>query len=168
MRGVIESYQRIFVCLGSYPPLCPVKILICGIKEMGTSNYMFLGLCHSPIFGFVTARPVPFHYVSKIFCAEVILDKISPIARIWQEMREKQTIWLTGEGWARYPSSDLQLVITKCRDVEFSFQAGNLIKTLEDIDKLLSLETCHLRDNQLEHLDGFSQSNAKLKYINLR
>ena len=47
-------------------------------------------------------------------------------------------------------------------------QAGNLITVLEDIDKLISLETLHLRDNQLEQLDGFSESSTNLKYINLR
>ena len=51
-----------------------------------------------PHFGFATARPVPFHYVFKIFCAEVILDKSSPIARIWQEMRENKQFDLSGKG----------------------------------------------------------------------
>ncbi len=43
-----------------------------------------------------------------------------------------------------------------------------MIRILEDLDKLTSLETLHLRDNQLEFLDGFSDTMGKLKYVNLR
>ncbi|XP_067946319.1 leucine-rich repeat-containing protein 23-like [Watersipora subatra] len=48
------------------------------------------------------------------------------------------------------------------------FLAENLIKKLEDLDRMVQLTTLHLRENQLETLDGFSELNAKLQYINLR
>ncbi len=43
-----------------------------------------------------------------------------------------------------------------------------MLKKLEDIDKLVSLTTLHLRDNQIETLDGFSPSNDSVEYINFR
>ena len=49
-----------------------------------------------------------------------------------------------------------------------SLQAGNIIKALEDLHTLTSLSTLHLRDNQLEILDGFSDSMLNLEYINMR
>jgi len=48
------------------------------------------------------------------------------------------------------------------------FLAQNLIKKLEDLERLVQLTTLHLRENQLESLEGFSEANAKLQYINLR
>ena len=43
-----------------------------------------------------------------------------------------------------------------------------MLKSLEDIDKLTNLATLHLRDNQIEVLDGFAATNENLEYINFR
>nr|CAB3263514.1 axonemal leucine-rich repeat protein [Phallusia mammillata] len=48
------------------------------------------------------------------------------------------------------------------------YLAGNLLKQVEDLDKLESLTTLHLRDNQIDKLDGFPPSLKKLQYINFR
>ncbi len=68
-----------------------------------------------------------------------------------------------------YPNTR-KLILHECMNYNDSlhFQAGNMIRILEDLDKLTSLETLHLRDNQLEFLDGFSDTMGKLKYVNLR
>ena len=50
----------------------------------------------------------------------------------------------------------------------FVFQAANQITKLEGLENLEHLATLHLRDNQLEDLDGFSESLKNLQYINLR
>lgn len=49
-----------------------------------------------------------------------------------------------------------------------SFQAANTIRTLEGLDRLEHLTKLHLRDNQIEKLDGFSENMKTLQYINLR
>jgi len=48
------------------------------------------------------------------------------------------------------------------------FLAQNLIKELKGIDRLVELTTLHIRENQIESLDGFSEANKKLQYINMR
>ena len=47
-------------------------------------------------------------------------------------------------------------------------QAANQISNLEGLDALEHLSTLHLRDNQLDKLDGFSENMKNLQYINLR
>jgi len=47
-------------------------------------------------------------------------------------------------------------------------QAQNAIRSLEDLEGLGHLTTLHLRDNQLETLDGFCSSMKCLQYLNLR
>ncbi|XP_060606881.1 leucine-rich repeat-containing protein 23-like [Ruditapes philippinarum] len=48
------------------------------------------------------------------------------------------------------------------------FLGANVIKTLEGMDKLTGVTTVHLRENQLSQLDGFSEENKMLQYINMR
>uniref|UniRef100_H2YVP5 Leucine-rich repeat-containing protein 23 n=1 Tax=Ciona savignyi TaxID=51511 RepID=H2YVP5_CIOSA len=48
------------------------------------------------------------------------------------------------------------------------YLAGNGLKQVEDLDKLENLMILHLRDNQIDKLDGFSENMKKLQYINLR
>jgi len=48
------------------------------------------------------------------------------------------------------------------------FVGANTIKQLEGLDRLTSVTTLHLRDNQLTQLDGFSEENKLLQYINMR
>ncbi|XP_060080190.1 leucine-rich repeat-containing protein 23-like isoform X1 [Ylistrum balloti] len=48
------------------------------------------------------------------------------------------------------------------------FMAANTIDKIEDMESLRSLTTFHLRDNQLENLDGFTDQLHLLQYINLR
>ena len=43
-----------------------------------------------------------------------------------------------------------------------------MIKRLEGLDRLTKLCTLHLRENQLEDLEGFSESQKDLQYVNLR
>jgi len=43
-----------------------------------------------------------------------------------------------------------------------------MIKTLEGLDQLPGVTTIHLRENQLTQLDGFSENNKMLQYINMR
>ena len=47
-------------------------------------------------------------------------------------------------------------------------QAANQLTKLDGLDQLQHLATLHLRDNQLEKLDGFSENMKNLQYINLR
>ena len=47
-------------------------------------------------------------------------------------------------------------------------QAANQITKLEGLHNLQNLATLHLRENQLDNLDGFSDEMANLQYINLR
>ena len=47
-------------------------------------------------------------------------------------------------------------------------QAANTIKKIEGLERLEHLTTLHLRDNQLETLDGFSEDMKNLQYINIR
>lgn len=42
------------------------------------------------------------------------------------------------------------------------------MKAVEDLDKLENLTVLHLRDNQINTLDGFSENMKKLQYLNLR
>ncbi|XP_063711158.1 leucine-rich repeat-containing protein 23-like isoform X1 [Symsagittifera roscoffensis] len=48
------------------------------------------------------------------------------------------------------------------------FLAQNKIKFLEDLDKLESLQMLHMRDNQVDNLDGFSEKMRSLQYLNIR
>ncbi|KAK3599139.1 hypothetical protein CHS0354_016402 [Potamilus streckersoni] len=48
------------------------------------------------------------------------------------------------------------------------FLAANTLKQLEGLQRLTKLTTLHLRENQLEKLDGFSEEIQSLQYINLR
>uniref|UniRef100_A0A8C6ITY9 Leucine-rich repeat-containing protein 23 n=1 Tax=Melopsittacus undulatus TaxID=13146 RepID=A0A8C6ITY9_MELUD len=48
------------------------------------------------------------------------------------------------------------------------YLAQNTISSLEGLEGLEQLTTLHLRDNQLETLDGFSSSMKCLQYLNLR
>ena len=50
----------------------------------------------------------------------------------------------------------------------FCIQAANQITKIEGLDQLEHLSTLHLRDNQIENLDGFTESLKNLQYINLR
>lgn len=47
-------------------------------------------------------------------------------------------------------------------------EAQNALRSLEGLEALEQLTTLHLRDNQLEALDGFSSSMKCLQYLNLR
>ena len=49
-----------------------------------------------------------------------------------------------------------------------NFQGANQITKIEGLDQLEHLATLHLRDNQIENLDGFSESLKNLQYVNLR
>jgi len=48
------------------------------------------------------------------------------------------------------------------------FCGANIIKRIEGMARLTGLSTCHLRDNQLENLEGFSEDQKNLQYVNLR
>lgn len=48
------------------------------------------------------------------------------------------------------------------------FLAANIIKRIEGMGRLTGLTTLHLRDNQLENLEGFSDDQKGLQYINMR
>ncbi|XP_077866569.1 leucine-rich repeat-containing protein 23-like, partial [Saccoglossus kowalevskii] len=48
------------------------------------------------------------------------------------------------------------------------FLASNTIKKLEGLERLEHLTTLHLRDNQIDKLDGFSENMKNLQYVNLR
>ncbi|XP_009869817.1 PREDICTED: leucine-rich repeat-containing protein 23, partial [Apaloderma vittatum] len=48
------------------------------------------------------------------------------------------------------------------------YLAQNVIRSLEGLEGLRQLATLHLRDNQLEILDGFCSSLKCLQYLNLR
>jgi len=48
------------------------------------------------------------------------------------------------------------------------FLAANIIKRIEGMSRLTGLTTIHLRDNQLESLEGFSEGQTGLQYVNLR
>jgi len=47
-------------------------------------------------------------------------------------------------------------------------QAANEIASIGGIDQLENLTVLHLRENQIQTLDGFSKNLQHLKYINLR
>lgn len=49
-----------------------------------------------------------------------------------------------------------------------SVQAQNTIKRLEGLEKLENLTTLHLRDNELENLDGLNPNMKSLQYLNVR
>ncbi|KAJ6658298.1 hypothetical protein lerEdw1_020570 [Lerista edwardsae] len=48
------------------------------------------------------------------------------------------------------------------------YLAQNSIITLEGLEGMVQLTTLHLRDNQLENLDGFSENMKSLQYLNIR
>lgn len=48
------------------------------------------------------------------------------------------------------------------------FLGANTITKIEGLERLEHLTTLHLRDNQIENLDGFSENNKNLQYINIR
>ncbi|XP_006862817.1 PREDICTED: leucine-rich repeat-containing protein 23 [Chrysochloris asiatica] len=48
------------------------------------------------------------------------------------------------------------------------FLAQNMLKKVEGLEKLSNLTTLHLRDNQIETLNGFSEEMKSLQYLNLR
>ncbi|XP_053549038.1 leucine-rich repeat-containing protein 23-like [Bombina bombina] len=48
------------------------------------------------------------------------------------------------------------------------YLAQNNITRLEGLDSLVHLTTLHLRENQLENLDGMSENLQALQYLNLR
>lgn len=52
--------------------------------------------------------------------------------------------------------------------VFFFQQAANTLTSTKGVGKLTSLTTIHLRDNQIENLDGFAEEMASLQYMNLR
>jgi Leucine-rich repeat (LRR) protein len=47
-------------------------------------------------------------------------------------------------------------------------QAQNKIKNLNEISNKEQLEVLHLRENQIQHLNGFHAKNSTLAYLNLR
>ncbi|NWX13804.1 LRC23 protein, partial [Aegotheles bennettii] len=57
------------------------------------------------------------------------------------------------------------LSLPKLKDL---YLAQNAIRSLEGLEGLGQLTTLHLRDNQLETLDGFCSSMKCLQYLNLR
>ncbi|KAK6626547.1 hypothetical protein RUM44_009020 [Polyplax serrata] len=48
------------------------------------------------------------------------------------------------------------------------YLAQNQITELKGIETLVNLQRCHLRENPLSNLSGFSSSNFNLKYLNIR
>ncbi|XP_066472849.1 leucine-rich repeat-containing protein 23 [Tiliqua scincoides] len=48
------------------------------------------------------------------------------------------------------------------------YLAQNSITQIEGLEKMTQLTTLHLRDNQLETLDGFSEHMKSLQYLNIR
>ncbi|NXL94662.1 LRC23 protein, partial [Alectura lathami] len=48
------------------------------------------------------------------------------------------------------------------------YLAQNAIRSLEGLEALEQLTTLHLRDNELQTLDGFSSCMKRLQYLNLR
>eukprot|EP00062_Callorhinchus_milii_P025769 gi/632987117/ref/XP_007910614.1/ PREDICTED: leucine-rich repeat-containing protein 23-like [Callorhinchus milii] len=48
------------------------------------------------------------------------------------------------------------------------YLAGNKITNIVGLDRLENLQILHLRDNLLEHLDGFTAKMKSLNYLNLR
>ncbi|XP_067658479.1 leucine-rich repeat-containing protein 23-like isoform X2 [Haliotis asinina] len=48
------------------------------------------------------------------------------------------------------------------------FLAANVIRRLEGMSRLCGLTTLHLRDNQIDNLEGFAEEQALLQYVNLR
>ncbi|XP_069506745.1 leucine-rich repeat-containing protein 23 isoform X2 [Ambystoma mexicanum] len=48
------------------------------------------------------------------------------------------------------------------------YLAQNTLRRLEGLEVLVNLTTLHLRDNQLETLDGFSEHMRALQYVNIR
>ncbi|KXJ04905.1 Leucine-rich repeat-containing protein 23, partial [Exaiptasia diaphana] len=49
-----------------------------------------------------------------------------------------------------------------------AFQGANHIKAIEGLDRLEHLTKLHLRDNQIDKLDGFSENMKNLQYLNMR
>ncbi|PAA61542.1 hypothetical protein BOX15_Mlig021015g2 [Macrostomum lignano] len=48
------------------------------------------------------------------------------------------------------------------------FLAGNRIRQVTGLGRMESLTTLHLRDNQIETLDGFTDQMKNLQYLNMR
>lgn len=62
----------------------------------------------------------------------------------------------------------MQIFTKSCAKYVYLPQAANQITKLEGLEQLEHLATLHLRENQIEKLDGFSESMKNLQYINLR
>ncbi len=78
---------------------------------------------------------------------------------------ERLTMLHTLELRSNVLTSTKGLVIPTLKNL---YLAQNKIKTLEDLDKLENLQLLHMRDNQVDSLDGFSEKMRSLQYINLR
>lgn len=64
---------------------------------------------------------------------------------------------------------DFFLSASACAQINLaSLQAQNNIKRLEGLEKLERLMTLHLRDNQIDNLDGLSPNMKCLQYLNVR
>ncbi|XP_071109148.1 leucine-rich repeat-containing protein 23-like isoform X1 [Haliotis cracherodii] len=48
------------------------------------------------------------------------------------------------------------------------FLGANMIHRLEGMSRLSGLTTLHLRDNQIDNLEGFAEEQGMLQYVNLR
>ncbi|XP_028393547.1 leucine-rich repeat-containing protein 23-like [Dendronephthya gigantea] len=58
--------------------------------------------------------------------------------------------------------------IGKLPKLQNLYLAANSIKFLENLDRLEHLVTIHLRDNQIQKLDGFSANMKHVQYLNFR
>ncbi|KAH0628572.1 hypothetical protein JD844_009912 [Phrynosoma platyrhinos] len=81
----------------------------------------------------------------------------------------------SGINHPRLASLNLKDTCAECVDVygqsceaDMLGKAQNSIFYLEGLEGLGQLTTLHLRDNQLETLDGFSESMKSLQYLNIR
>ncbi|XP_059815058.1 leucine-rich repeat-containing protein 23-like isoform X1 [Hypanus sabinus] len=77
----------------------------------------------------------------------------------------KLTFLHTLELRANHLESTLGICLPHLRHL---YLAANQIFSLEGLELLVSLQTLHLRENQIEKLDGFSVRMGSLQYLNLR